>query len=80
MKKRIKYGELILKMAGEYAMPKFTIGFSENDFVFVERRLKYLMKKNVKKGITMMITTAAFVATCPVMTYAAVMGLDIRKV
>ena len=25
--KRIQYGELILKMAGEYAMPKFTIGF-----------------------------------------------------
>lgn len=43
--KRIQYGELILKMAGEYAMPKFTIGFPENDFVFVERRLKYLMKK-----------------------------------
>lgn len=73
--KRIQYGELILKMAGEYAMPKFTIGFSENDFVFVERRLKYLMKKNVKKGITMMITTAVFVATCPVMTYAAVYGV-----
>lgn len=73
--KRIQYGELILKMAGENAMPKFTIGFSENNFVFVERRLKYLMKKSVKKGIFMTITTAIFVAMCPVITYAAIYGV-----
>ena len=72
---QMQYGELIIKMAQKRPMPKFTIGFSENDFEFIKRRLEYIMKKRLKNGMAILSTMAIIVAACPVITYGATMGV-----
>lgn len=73
---RLQYGELIIKMASERRpTPGFTIGFSDNNFKFIERRLQYIMKSKVRRGITMVATTSAFMVACPIIAYAAVFGV-----
>lgn len=73
---RIEYCRLVIKMAEERPMPKFTIGFSENNFKFVERRLQYIMKKKAPKTLVMTAIIMAFMAVCPVITYASASGVS----
>lgn len=68
---RKQYGGLIIKMAEERPMPKFTIGFSDNNFKFVERRLRYIMKRRTRRGVVVTAIMAAFMAICPFVTYAS---------
>ncbi|VYT57206.1 M56 family metallopeptidase [Enterocloster bolteae] len=72
---QMQYGELIIKMAQKRPMPKFTIGFSENNFGFIKRRLEHIMKKRLKNGMAILATMVVIVAACPVITYGATMGV-----
>lgn len=71
----IQYCNLIIKMSESSPKPKLSIGFSDRNYIFTQRRITHIMKKNKKYGIKLGLLIVVFILTCPIITYASVLGM-----
>lgn len=82
---KIKYGDLLIDVAlYSYSLvpkSKVTLSFLDQNYKFVERRIKYIMMKQrkVHKVITILTTLAIFIVACPMVTYASAKGVSVAE-
>ncbi len=79
----IRYGDLLIDMSmhnySSVSKSKVALGFSDDDYKFLERRIKYIMikQRKVHKIITILTTLAIFIVACPMVTYASAKGITV---